>query len=70
MKGKQAGIEKNREKNPKGIQCNVTVDPPAFRHGHFHFHHADPTQSLYQAQGREGRKEDHRQKEEKVVEVK
>lgn len=31
------------KKNTRGSKCNVTADPSAFRHGHFHFHHADPT---------------------------
>lgn len=32
----QAQRKMGKEKN-KGIQCNVTADPSAFRHGHFHF---------------------------------
>lgn len=60
-------------KKHKGIQCNVTADPSAFRHGHFHFHHADPSPITLPGTGetgREGRKEEQGQRKEKGVEVK
>lgn len=34
---------KTGEEKHKGNQCNATGDPPAFRHGHFHFYHANPS---------------------------
>lgn len=61
-------------KKHKGIQCNVTADPSAFRHGHFHFHHADPSPITLpctgETEGIEGRKEEEGPGEVKVVEVK
>lgn len=36
-------LEKKKKIHTRGPKCNVTADPSAFRHGHFHFHHADPT---------------------------
>lgn len=50
---------KRGRKTYKGIQCNVTADPSAFRHGHFHFHCADPSAITLPGTGereKEGRK--------------
>lgn len=43
-------------KKYKGIQCNVTADPSAFRHGHFHFHHADLSAITLPGTGEPGRR--------------
>lgn len=34
---------RNGEEIKRGNRCGATGDPRAFRHGHFEFHHADPS---------------------------
>lgn len=64
---------KERKKQRQGVQCNVTADLLAFRHGHFHFHYPGPSPITLpgtEEMGKEERKKEERQRQEELVEVK
>lgn len=62
---------KRGRKKHKGIQCNVKADPSAFRHGHFHFHHAKVFSNHFSRhRGDRHRGKEDGLREERVVEVK